>query len=116
MPQHEYGVTVDADEAAAILKIHQQTVKEKARKGDLPGTRIGRRWVFVTADLLAIVRGDWGLRERIGQSASPENRVCRSTAAKIPRSGGSNSSVTDKQYKQALGLPIVGKPRSFTIG
>jgi excisionase family DNA binding protein len=34
-------------EAAAFLKIHPDTLAERARAGEIPGCKIGRAWVFM---------------------------------------------------------------------
>ena len=44
--------TVDSEGAAEILKIHVETVEERARKGEIPGAIIGRKWVFIRIQLL----------------------------------------------------------------
>ncbi len=38
-------------EAAAFLRIHPDTLAERARAGEIPGCKIGRSWVFMP-DLL----------------------------------------------------------------
>jgi excisionase family DNA binding protein len=35
------------NEAAAFLRIHADTLAERARAGEIPGTKIGRAWVFM---------------------------------------------------------------------
>jgi len=37
---------LDSDEVAALLKIHPKTLQRMARRGEIPGTRIGRLWRF----------------------------------------------------------------------
>lgn len=55
--QHDRSkLSFDADEAADFLKIHRNTVLELAEKGELPGAKIGRAWVFVTDDLVEWLR------------------------------------------------------------
>ena len=44
--------TLDLQQAAALLLIHPTTLQAKARTGEIPGARIGRRWVFVDDDLI----------------------------------------------------------------
>lgn len=38
-------------EVAGLLRIHLQTVYEKARTGELPGVRVGRLWRFRPSDV-----------------------------------------------------------------
>lgn len=44
---------IDADECAALLRCTSEHVEELARKGEIPGFKIGRAWLFVREDLLA---------------------------------------------------------------
>ncbi len=37
---------LSSEEAAALLKIHPKTLQKLARKGDVPGVRIGKMWAF----------------------------------------------------------------------
>lgn len=37
---------INADEAAKILGIHEKTVRQMARAGELPGMKLGREWKF----------------------------------------------------------------------
>ncbi len=48
--------TFDLDECAQFLKISSPAVFEMAMRGELPGARIGRSWVFLEADLVEYVR------------------------------------------------------------
>ncbi|MET0264263.1 MAG: helix-turn-helix domain-containing protein [Duganella sp.] len=48
--------TLDAAGAAAILHTDAATVLQLARCGDLPGTKIGKGWVFLRADVLEFLR------------------------------------------------------------
>lgn len=48
-------MTLTLAEAADLLKISADALLRKARAGTVPGARIGRRWVFNQADLLAFI-------------------------------------------------------------
>ena len=39
--------TLDAVEAAALLKVHPKTLQRLARECVIPGYKVGRAWVFV---------------------------------------------------------------------
>jgi|ERR1017187_8032076 predicted DNA-binding transcriptional regulator AlpA len=43
-------------EAAAFLKIPPAILLDKARAGEIPGAKIGRQWVFLKIDLMALIR------------------------------------------------------------
>jgi excisionase family DNA binding protein len=45
------------DQAASLLQLCSHTVSKLARKGDLPGRRIGREWRFVRSELLRWING-----------------------------------------------------------
>ena len=38
--------TLDIEEAAALMKAQTDTVQQIARRGDLPGTKIGKAWLW----------------------------------------------------------------------
>ncbi len=96
--------TLDIDEAAEVLKIHPVTLSEKASRGEIPGARIGKRWVFIKVDLIDFIRSQY--RRQAVQGEPMEVSICHSTKEKIPRFGGSKSRLpTDDAYNRALGLP-----------
>lgn len=49
-------ITLTLAEAADLLKLSGDALLRKARAGTVPGARIGRRWVFIRDDLLALIR------------------------------------------------------------
>jgi hypothetical protein len=94
--------TLDLTAAANLLHIHPVTLREKARRGEIPGAKIGKSWVFVELDLIEYIRAQYPLR--VMQGDRQENVLCHSTNAKTRPSGGSKSATTDMQYKAVLGL------------
>ena len=46
----------DCIEAARFLRLHPKTVKRMARRGQIPGRQLGRRWYFRPSDLDALLR------------------------------------------------------------
>lgn len=66
-PVSEFEPLLDAIEAAALLRIHPNTLKKKARLGEIPGRHIGKYWRFRVSDL-----NDWvWCQERSGTGANP---------------------------------------------
>ncbi|WP_275926088.1 helix-turn-helix domain-containing protein, partial [Burkholderia sola] len=51
--------TVDLLGAAAILGAHPETVRLKAKAGELPGRKVGKRWMFSTVALQRYLAGEW---------------------------------------------------------
>ena len=48
--------TFDIHQAADFLKVDRTTALELAQRGDIPGARIGRAWVFLREDLQDYLR------------------------------------------------------------
>lgn len=48
--------TLSVSEVAELLHAEDATVMLYARRGELPGTRIGKSWVFMRDDVLAFLR------------------------------------------------------------
>ncbi len=62
--------TLDVTEAAALLHAESETVMQFARRGELPGARIGKSWVFLRTDVLSF------LRQRILSDTEERHRQC----------------------------------------
>jgi len=58
----------DCNQAARFLGLHPKTVKRMARAGEIPGCRLGRRWIFRPSELDALLRG------RVSSSAKDNSR------------------------------------------
>ncbi len=54
----EFEPLLDATEAAALLRMHPNTLRMKARIGEIPGRHIGKYWRFRVSDL-----NDWVWRQ-----------------------------------------------------
>ncbi|MGZ8251904.1 MAG: helix-turn-helix domain-containing protein [Methylophilaceae bacterium] len=104
--------TLTLQEAAQFLKIHPVTLGEKARLGEIPGTKIGKCWVFLDVDLIEYIRSQYKRRDLQGEQV--EVSQCHSSNEKIHLSGGLKLPTTDDQYKKVLRLPIRPKPKSIT--
>lgn len=50
-----HPATVDLDGAAELMKVHRRTVAEFIDAGELPAGKIGRSYVMLTRDVLALV-------------------------------------------------------------
>jgi len=61
VPITEFEPLLDAIEAAALLRIHPNTLKKMARRGEIDARRIGRCWRFRTSDL-----NEWLWRQERG--------------------------------------------------
>jgi excisionase family DNA binding protein len=43
-------------DVAELLKLHIKTVTKLAKKGEIPGNRIGRSWRFMRSDIVRLVK------------------------------------------------------------
>jgi hypothetical protein len=48
--------TLDLDAVAALFHAEAETIVQYARTGELPGTRIGKGWIFLREDALGFLR------------------------------------------------------------
>ncbi|MFN7816456.1 MAG: helix-turn-helix domain-containing protein [Burkholderiales bacterium] len=105
--------TLTLQQAADFLKIHPVTLLTKAKNGEIPGAKIGKRWVFLEIDLMEHIRSQYPRRALQGEHE--RSITCHSSNAKTPHIGGSNSRPgLDRQYSEVLGLPTRQPPRSIT--
>jgi excisionase family DNA binding protein len=95
--------TLNLVEAAALLKIHPNTLAALAAKGKAPAAKIGRAWAFIEEDLAMYIR------ERYIKEAP-----CRSTSRRAAKSGGSISGMLVDGYVALLEKRIAAKRRSGT--
>lgn len=48
--------TLDLQGVAALFRAEPETIAQYARAGELPGTKMGKSWVFLRDDVLAFLR------------------------------------------------------------
>ena len=78
--------TLDLEEAAAFLKCSDDTIRELVASGQLPGAKVGRKWVFIDVDLLEWLRTKY---------ASQGAKKCQSTNG--AKRGGYQSHTSDRE-------------------
>lgn len=105
--------TMEIEEAAKFLHMHPRTLQEKAKAGEIPGSKPGRKWVFVDVDLIEYLRSQYSSRALQGD----KEQECpnHSTNAKTRRTGGvaRGTRSQDDEYSNLLGLTTT-KGRSNT--
>ena len=67
--------TLNAAEAAALLKLNVKRVQALARTGQLPATRVGRKWLFPRARIEALCGVSPGAESRGGIELSARNQL-----------------------------------------
>ncbi|MCU1226176.1 MAG: helix-turn-helix protein, partial [Edaphobacter sp.] len=40
----EFEPLLDSHQAAALMRVHPETVKRRARRGEIPGIKLGKIW------------------------------------------------------------------------
>jgi hypothetical protein len=56
--------TLNLPEAAAFLHMHPEEVRMRAKRGIIPGAKIGRCWVFIDVDLAEFIRSQYPVRRQ----------------------------------------------------
>ncbi len=101
--------TLDLREAADFLLMNAEVLRRKASKGEVPGRKTGKRWVFIKEHLADWVSGrypDRGQGLRVIDGGLTTNGVietCQSTNAMI-RGGFKSPQQTASEYNALLGL------------
>jgi hypothetical protein len=99
--------TIGLAEAAALLRVSEDTLLRRARAGIVPGAKVGREWVFIQADLLDLIR------------EQAKARACRSTAILRAPTGGSASPSAESRLDAALArlrkVPPKNLKRNFAL-
>jgi excisionase family DNA binding protein len=54
--KYEFEPWLDSDEVAKLMGVHPETVKRRARTGEIPGIKIGKLWRFRASALELYVR------------------------------------------------------------
>lgn len=97
-------VSFDVNEAAEFLKMNPQVLCRKAKSGEVPARKVGKRWVFIREHLADFVSGRY---TQSGQTlrvidGNKGDTLCQSTNA--AKRGGFNSlRQTEQEYSKLLG-------------
>ena len=96
--------TLNLEEAARLLRIHKETLRSRAKVGQIPGAKIGKEWLFIKEDLINHIRSQY-VQPRCATEVTnlKENKVCQSNVA--TKSFGSTSRPHQANgYEDLLGL------------
>ena len=64
--------TFTLKQAAKFLNMHWQTLREKAKSGQIPGAKIGKQWVFIRDDLVSYIRSQYAC-QRSSDLVNPQH-------------------------------------------
>lgn len=104
-------------EAAEFLHMNAEVLRRKAKNGEIPGRKAGRKWVFVKEHLADFISGRYPAIERMPQVVdgltTREVNLCH--YRKEARRGGSDlPRRMDDEYNNLLGLKT-SKPRKNSM-
>lgn len=99
--------SLGADDAASFLKMSKASLLRKARRGDIPGHKPGRSWVFIKEDLIAFIREKAQQRKLQPKRTHFEEVVvsCQSNDAKVAKSTIQTSHITARELESLLAQP-----------
>lgn len=103
--------TLTLKEAAALLKMHPQSLRTKVINGLVPGAKVGKSWVFIEEDLVQYIRSSYIKSGRTLVSIGGEQCF---TNDRIVNTGGVDSPhQMERKYAELLKLPIAKRPKSM---
>src|SRR6266576_5487759 len=105
VPDRPHLRTLSLTEAAALLRMHPEEVRRRAKCGAIPGAKPGRCWIFIEDDLADYVRSFYATPRQALQVTLRKEMQCHFANAAV--SGGSTSLLpTGSEYAELLlGLP-----------
>ncbi|MDP2873397.1 MAG: helix-turn-helix domain-containing protein [Bacillota bacterium] len=106
-------------ETADLLKLSEYTVRELARKGELPGRKVGRAWRFVRGAVMDLVRMvPPGERPPAGYDNEPltPEEIVELDRARVAYESGEDQGVTLGEYMGELETKRTRKPQSSRVG
>lgn len=98
--------TLDLKEAAFFLRMSPEGLRRKIAKGELPASKIGRRWLFIEDDLVQYMRSSYATPPETSWGVVGINRRTTWHSIKEATSGGLPLPTKEQEYRKALGLPI----------
>jgi excisionase family DNA binding protein len=102
--------TLDLDEAAALLKMHKQTVRSRAIAGKIPAAKPGKCWVFIKEDLINWLRSQYDISQQ--DVAQGGEKQCSLKEKIVPIGGLHLQPQAEKEYANLLKLSTKRKRRN----
>jgi hypothetical protein len=97
--------TLNLHGAAAFLHMHPEEVRTRAKRGIIPGAKIGRCWVFIDADLADFIRSQYPVRRQ----ALPVRGSLRQDVA--TDRGAASIKIREADRSRASGPPLSSEHR-----
>lgn len=96
--------TFDLKAAAAFLCMSPSSLRAKAKEGRIPGAKVGKRWVFLEADLVAHLRAQYASSRRAVQVSSSQETETWHYTVEAASGGCASPRQTASEYANLLGL------------
>ena len=97
--------TLDLKQAAHFLRLHPEELRQRTKRGLIPGAKVGRSWVFIEDDLVQYVRSLYAAPRQALQVTLGKELECH--FANAAGSGGSIfAPQTESEYAELLKLPV----------
>jgi hypothetical protein len=106
--------TLTLAEAAGFLKMHPEEVRCRAKRGLIPASKPGRRWVFIDDDLAAFLRGKYATDRQALRVTSEKGRAPWVSANEALSGGSISRHHPASEYDEVLKLKARPKRRSCT--
>lgn len=112
--------TLDLIEAAHYLKMHPESLRRKAKAGQIPGKKAGKQWLFVKQHLADWISGRYPehgreLRVIDGGKQQMEGKPCQSiNAVKTKRGGSTSPTQTATEYAKLLAHKTKNRRNNYT--
>lgn len=94
--------TLNIEQAAEFLGAHKETIRRLVASKEIPGVKIGKKWIFIEQDLVEYMRSKYSTGVTSQGAAQRSKQEWRFTK-EIPL-GGLVSPIREKEYREALGL------------
>jgi len=106
--------TLALRDAAELLHMNPEALRQKAKAGIIPAAKPGKCWVFVEEDLLNYLRSLYACRQQaVRVTDSSEVTQCHFTDA-VRRGGLRSPHQVENEYAGLLGLSTGKKRKSYT--
>ena len=98
--------TLTLKEAAGLLHINPEVLRQRTKAGIIPGSKPGRCWVFIEEDLINFIRSQYAVPAGQAEPVAKEE-LCRYSVKASAVLGTSESrDQMVSEYNAALALPI----------
>lgn len=106
--------SMNLEQAAHFLKLHPEELRRRAKAGKIPAAKIGKCWVFLTADIVEFVRSQYASQlQALDKRLGKDFNLCH--LLNEESTGGSTlSRPMGNEYENLLGLKTAPLRKSIT--